>query len=160
MVNVLYRYISSRQADKSSDISKLKSAAKKSSHAFTLAIRTKNASLIDQKTTDASALTSAGPTVCKTSASLEAPTTTMVAVESTAVGDADGNISDEDTEVESILKNASHDVGVTGGSNSATSTPTLDTDFHKRLDVKGKWQKLFNIFTYARYFICIIAICQ
>lgn len=132
-----YRYISSRQADKSSDISKLKSAAKKSSHAFTLAIRTKNASLIDQKTTDVSAPTSAGPTVCKTSASLEAPTTTMVAVESTTVGDADGNISDEDTEVESILKNASHDVGVTGGSNSATSTPTLDTDFHKRLDVKG-----------------------
>lgn len=81
----------------------------------------------------------------------------MVAVESTAVGDADGNISDEDTEVESIFKNASHDVGVTGGSNSATSTPTLDTDFHKRLDVKGKWQKLFNIFIYV---ICIIAICQ
>ena len=75
---------------------------------------------------------------------MEPPTTSLMVAESTLGGDANDSVMGEDIEVEGILKNASHDIGATSRPDSATSTPTLltDTDFHKRMEVKGDCQQL------------------
>ena len=64
--------------------------------------------------------------------------TTMTSVASASTEDvANGSIMDVDSEVEGILKNASHDVEASVRVNSPAITPTLNADFHKRHNVKG-----------------------
>ena len=66
--------------------------------------------------------------------------TTTASVASTSIEDATNySVMDDDVEVEGILKNASHDIEASVRVNSPALTPTLNTDFHKRHDVKGKW---------------------
>jgi len=112
-----------------------------------LAIRTKNASLIDQTTTASAVGSSSTAMPTETipiPATAETLTTSMM-VDSTLIEDVNSSVVDEDCEVEGILKNGvPSDIGTDSRANSVTSTPTIgDTRFHKRQKVKGKWS-LFN----------------
>lgn len=127
--------MSSHQAGKSSDIKKLTSEAQKSTRSFTLAIRTNDASIIDQTRTSLTSASTDSTTITNSVVSnvMETPL-----VDSISAEDHNSSVGDDDAEVESILKSTSDNTRASSKMNSSSPAPILiHANFHRRHAVKG-----------------------